>query len=48
VNCKTIKEWEDLDAIVFETRAMKCLIKRIEEEDIVTVQNNIDIHLPES
>jgi hypothetical protein len=37
VNCKTIKEWEDLDAIVFETRAMKCLIKMIEEEDIVTV-----------
>jgi ABC-type phosphate transport system ATPase subunit len=37
VNCKTIKEWEDLDAIVFETTAMKCLIKMIEEEDIVTV-----------
>jgi ABC-type phosphate transport system ATPase subunit len=37
VNCKTIKEWEDLDAIVFETRAMKCLIKMISEEDIVTV-----------
>jgi MoxR-like ATPase len=37
VNCKTIKEWEDLDAIVFETRAMKCLIEMIEEEDIVTV-----------
>jgi hypothetical protein len=37
VNCKTIKEWEDLDAIVFETRAIKCLIKMIEEEDIVTV-----------
>jgi ABC-type phosphate transport system ATPase subunit len=37
VNCKTIKEWEDLEAIVFETRAMKCLIKMIEEEDIVTV-----------
>ena len=32
-----MKEWEDLDAIVFETRAMKCLIKMIEEEDIVTV-----------
>jgi ABC-type phosphate transport system ATPase subunit len=30
-------KWEDLDAIVFETRAMKCLIKMIEEEDIVTV-----------
>jgi MoxR-like ATPase len=37
VNCKTIKEWEDLDAIVFETRAMKCLNKMIEEEGIVTV-----------
>jgi ABC-type phosphate transport system ATPase subunit len=37
VNCKTIKEWEDLDALVFETRAIKCLIKMIEEEDIVTV-----------
>ena len=37
MNCKTIKEWEDLDAIVFETRAMKCLIKMISEEDIVTV-----------
>jgi hypothetical protein len=37
LNDKTMKEWEDLDAIVFETTAMKCLIKMIEEEDIVTV-----------
>jgi ankyrin repeat protein/energy-coupling factor transporter ATP-binding protein EcfA2 len=32
-----IKEWEDLEAIVFETRAIKCLIKMIIEEEIVTV-----------